>query len=260
MNFKRNPIYRSAFKASTAAAGLLLMVGCSSNPQFTDYHAFIQEPRMPASNAPYLIGPPDVLEFRSTRVREIGTYREAVSPDGFVNIPLLGRTYVAGRTVQSLQQELEQRASFYYQDADVNCRVTSYASKKIFVFGEVRTPGGYFYNGSNTVINTLAKAQPTDRADPGSITIVRPDENGELRARMTVNLDHMVKTGDTTLNAVLQDGDIIYVPPSGIAKATISFEQLLMPFQPLSALINGPAGVSEAATGERPYGDSTGSR
>ncbi len=257
MNLKLLHTYRSAFAATLAVLALLLLSGCSSNPQFTDYHAFIQEPRMHASSAPYLIGPPDVLEFRSTRVREIGTYREAVSPDGFVNVPLLGRVYVAGRTVTSLQQELEQRASFYYQDADVNCRVSVYASKKIFVFGQVLSPGAYFYNGSNTVIDTLAKAQPTDRADPGSITIVRPDENGELRARMTINLDHMIKTGDTTLNAVLQEGDLIYVPPSGIAKATISFEQLLMPFQPLSSLINGPASVSESASGEKPYGDSS---
>lgn len=249
--------YRAAFAAILAAAVLLLLSGCSSNPQYTDYPAFITEPRMPASNSPYLIGPPDVLEFRSSRVREIGTYRETVSPDGFVNIPLLGRVYVAGRTVQSLQQELEERASFYYQDADINCRVTLYASKKIFVFGQVHAPGQYFYNGSNTVMNTLAKAQPTTRADPSSIAIVRPDENGELRARMTVNLDHMIKTGDTTLNAVLQEGDIVYVPASGIGKATISFEQLLMPLQPLSSLINGPADISESATGERPYGDET---
>ena len=249
--------YRAAFAAILAAAVLLLLSGCSSNPQYTDYPAFITEPRMPASNSPYLIGPPDVLEFRSSRVREIGTYRETVSPDGFVNVPLLGRVYVAGRTVQSLQQELEERASFYYQDADINCRVTLYASKKIFVFGQVHAPGQYFYNGSNTVLNTLAKAQPTTRADPSSIAIVRPDENGELRARMTVNLDHMIKTGDTTLNAVLQEGDIVYVPASGIGKATISFEQLLMPLQPLSSLINGPADISESATGERPYGDET---
>jgi polysaccharide export outer membrane protein len=247
--------YRIATSATLAVAALLILSGCSTNPQFTDYHSFIEEPRMPASNEQYLIGPPDVLEFRSTRVREIGTYRETVSPDGFVNVPLLGRTYVAGRTVQSLQQELEQRAGFYYQDADVNVRVNRYASKKIFVFGQVKAPGEYFYNGSNTVMNTLARAQPTDRADPSSIAIVRPDENGELRARMTINLDHMIQTGDTTLNAVLQEGDIVYVPPTGIAKATISFEQLLMPFTPLAELINGPADIGQSTSGDRPYGD-----
>ncbi len=247
--------YRMLFAALLAAAALLMLSGCNNNPQFTDYHAFIQEPRMPASNTQYLIGPPDVLEFRSTRVREIGTYRETVSPDGYVNVPLLGRTYVAGRTVESLQQELEQRAGFYYQDADVNVRVNRYASKKIFVYGQVRAPGEYFYNGSNTVMSALARAQPTERADPSSVLIVRPDENGELRARMTVNLDHMIQTGDTTLNAVLQEGDVVYVPPTGIAKATMSIEQLIMPLTPLSSLVNGPAEISESATGDRPYGD-----
>ncbi|MEM9347114.1 MAG: polysaccharide biosynthesis/export family protein [Planctomycetota bacterium] len=255
MTLKMIHTYRSALAATLAALAILMLTGCSSNPQFTDYHAFIQEPKLPASTTPYLIGPPDVLEFKSTRVREISTYRETVSPDGFVNVPLLGRVYVAGRTAESVQQELEQRASFYYQDADVNVRVNRYASKKIFVFGQVSSPGEYFYNGSNTVLNTLARAQPTSRADTGSITIVRPDANGELRARMTINLDHMVRTGDTTLNAVLQEGDVIYVPPSGIAKATIGMEQLIMPLTPLAALVNGPAAVSESATGDRPYGD-----
>ena len=250
--------HRAGFAALLAAFALLMLSGCSSNPKFTDYHAFIDEPRMPASTAPYLIGPPDVLEFRSTRVREIGNYRETVSPDGYVNVPLLGKIYVAGRTIESVQQELEQRASFYYQDADVNARVTRYASKKIYVFGQVGNSGAYTYNGSNTILNTLASARPTDRADPGSIMIVRPDEDGQLRARMTINLDHMIQTGDTTLNSVLEDGDIIYVPPTGIAKATMSFEQLLMPLQPLAALINGPADVSNAATGDRPYGDDPG--
>lgn len=247
--------YRTALSAALAALALLMLAGCSSNPQYTDYHAFVQEPRRPASSEPYRIGPPDVLEFKSSRVREVHNYRETVSPDGYVSVPLLGRVEVAGRTVAAIQAELEDRARFYYEDADVNVRVSKYASKKVFVFGQVSAPGAYYYNGSNTVLDMLAQSKPTELADPGSITIVRPDENGELRARMTIDLDRMITTGDTTLNAVLQEGDIIYVPPSGIAKAALSFQQLLLPFQPLASTINGPANVSDAATGQRPYGD-----
>lgn len=247
--------YRNAVAATLAAAATLLLVGCGSNPRFTDYHAFVQEPRRPASSAPYTVGPPDVLEFKSSRVREVNNYRETVSPDGYVNVPLLGRVEVAGRTVASIQAELEDRARFYYQDADVNVRVTKYASKKLFVFGQVTAPGPYFYNGSNTILDTLAQAKPNQLADPGAILIVRPDENGELRARMTIDLDHMIRTGDTTLNAVLQDGDIVYVPPSGLGKVALTFQHLLLPFQPISQTINGPADVSVSANGQRPYGD-----
>ena len=247
--------YRNALSAGLAGLAALLLVGCSSNPRYTDYHAFVQEPRRPASNEPYLIGPPDVLEFKSARVRELNNYRETVSPDGFINVPLLGRVEVAGRTTSAIQAELEDRARFYYQDADVNVRVSKYASKKVFVFGQVTAPGAYYYNGSNTVLDMLAQSKPTELADPGSILIVRPDENGELRARMTIDLDRMITTGDTTLNAVLQEGDIIYVPPSGVAKVALTFQQLLLPFQPLVSTINGPGNVTDAATGQRPYGD-----
>lgn len=248
--------YRTAVATGLAALAVLVFSGCSSNPKYTDYHAFVEEPRRPASATPYRVGPPDTLEFKSARVREVDNHREVVSPDGYVNVPLLGRISVAGRTVASIQAELEDRARFYYQDADVTVRVSKYASKKLFVFGQVASPGAYFYNGSNTILDTLAQAKPTEMADPGSVLIVRPDENGELRARMTVNLDQMIRTGDTTLNAVLQDGDIVYVPPSGIAKVALSFKQFLLPFQPITATIRGPGDVSQAANGQRPYGES----
>lgn len=247
--------FRVALATVMALAALLFLNGCAGNPQYTDYHAFIDEPRVDASVKPYLMGPPDVLEFRSTRVQELKNYRQVISPDGIINLPLLGRMYVAGRTVASVQEELEERARVYYQDADINVRVSTYASKKLFVFGQVASPGAYFYNGSNTILDTLARAKPTELADPGSILIVRPDEDGELRARMTVNLDEMVRTGDTTLNAILQDGDIVYVPPSRIAKVALSFKQLLLPFAPIAQTIRGPGDVVESAEGTRPYGD-----
>lgn len=248
--------YRIAISTALACLTLLALGGCSSNPQYTDYHAFIDEPKLPASNEAYLIGPPDVLEFTSTRIRELNSYRETVSPDGYVNVPLLGRVYVAGRTIESLQEELEERGRFYYQDADVSARVTRYASKKLFVFGQVAAPGPYFYNGSNTILDTLAQARLTNLADPGAITIVRPDENGELRARMTLDLDHMIQTGDTTLNARLEDGDIIYVPPTGLGRVALAFQQLLLPIQPVAATVNGTDDIGDTAFGRSPYGDS----
>lgn len=248
--------YRIAVSTALGCLMLLVLGGCSGNPQFTDYHAFIDEPRMPASNEAYLIGPPDVLEFRSERIRELNGYRETVSPDGYVNVPLLGRIYVAGRTVESLKEELEERGQFYYQDADVNARVTRYASKKLFVFGQVNAPGPYFYNGSNTILDTLAQAGLNNLADPGAIMIVRPDENGELRARMTLDLDHMIKTGDTTLNARLEDGDIVYVPATGLGKVALAFRQILLPVQPIAGTIAGTDQIGDTAFGRSPYGDS----
>lgn len=255
MILKTMHTYRVALSTALACLLLLMLSGCAGNPQYTDYHAFIQEPKLPASTKPYLIGPPDTLAFTSERVREVNGYRQTVSPDGYVSVPLLGRFYVAGRTVESFQQELEERGQFYYQDATINVRVSRYASKKLFVFGQVAAPGPYFYNGSNTILDTLSQARPTEMADPSSILIVRPDETGELRARMTVDLDRMIRTGDTTLDTTLQDGDIVYVPPSRFGKVALAFQQLLLPIVPISAVINGTDDIGTTTTGQSPYGD-----
>lgn len=247
--------FRVPLAGLIAALLLLVVAGCNQTPRYTDYHAFIQEPRPVVNDTPYRIGPPDVIEFKSYRIREIDGHREAVSPDGKVNLPLLGTMVVAGKTTEEIRNELIAKAQFYYDDADVTVRVSKYASKKFFVFGQVSAPGAYFYTGANTVLNTLAQAQPTELADPTQIQILRPSPDGQLRARMTINLDEMVTMGDTTLNAVLQEGDIIYVPANGMAKVALAMEQLLLPLRPITGVVNGPGDVTEAATGRRPYGD-----
>ncbi|MEM1355936.1 MAG: polysaccharide biosynthesis/export family protein [Planctomycetota bacterium] len=248
--------YRGPLVGLIAAVLILLTTGCAPTQRFTDYHAFIQTPTPVVNDVPYRVGPPDVLEFKSYRVREVEAYRETVSPDGKVNLPLLGTITVAGKTTEEIRLEVNRLAQFYYEDADVSVRVTRYASKKIFVFGQVGAPGAYYYNGSNTVLNTLAQAQPTELADPTHIQILRPNPDGELRARMTINLDEMITRGDTTLNAVLQEGDIIYVPANGMAKVALGLQQVLLPLRAVTGVVNNTDSVGTTTTGQSPYGDS----
>ena len=218
------------------------LVGCAQK-KFTDYSAFLTNPQPIVSANEYRMAPPDVISVTSKRVREISRITEQIRPDGRISLPLLGSIFVAGKTCEEVGFELSQRAREYYEDADVTVSIVGFASKKIFVFGEVSAAGPYIYNGTNTVLNTLAKAQPTRLADPEHVQILRPDPDGTLRKRMTVNLDLMVKEGDTSLNAILEEGDVIYVPPNRLASIGLVFQQLLLPLQPAAATINGPADI-----------------
>lgn len=237
---------------------LLLMVcaliasGCSKT--YTDYSSFISEPRPVVTATDYRMSPPDTVRIYSKRVREINGHTEAISPDGKLTLPLLGRVFVAGKTTEEVSAELQTLAQEYYEDADVSVRVVGYASKKIFVFGEVSQPGPYPYNGANTVLATLARAQPTRLANPSKVQLLRPNADGELIRRMTVDLDQMVKHGDTLLDAVLEEGDIIYVPPTALASVALGFQQLLLPFQPIASTVAGPAQVQYEARGSSDYG------
>ena len=245
---------RLACASLLALIVLLASTGCQ-HQQFADLEAFtIDQLRQDENLEAYRMGPPDVIRIESYRVREIDGHNETISPDGRIHLPLLGPIEVAGRTIDEVRAELIEKAQFYYEDADVNVRIVRYASKRFFVFGQVAAPGAYFFDGSNTVLNTLAQAQPTHLADPSRIIVLRPNAEGEMLARMTIDLDDMIQGGDMSLNAVLQDGDIMYIPPNSMAQVGLAFQQLLLPLQPILETVQRPADISQAATGQRPYG------
>jgi len=223
------------------AAMIASLGGCAKH--YSDYSAFIQEPRPLVTSSQYRIMPPDVVEVSSKRVRELNNHREQVRADGRITLPLVGSVFIAGKTPEQVSVELEGMAREYYEDADVSLRVTTYASQKIFVFGEVSSPGPYPYTGANTILSTLAMAQPSRLADPSSVRVLRPGQDGKLVHRMTIDLNEMVKKGDVTLNAVLEEGDIIYVPPTAFAAVGLALQQVLLPIQPAAAVVAGPADI-----------------
>ncbi|MEM7680357.1 MAG: polysaccharide biosynthesis/export family protein [Planctomycetota bacterium] len=245
----------SLFRTGVLTGALLMGVGCQ--PTYHDYAAFVREPRPAASPVEYRVAPPDAIAVTSRRVREIDGQQQRIAPDGHVYLPLVGPVFVAGKTPVEIEKEIEARAQHYYEDADVSVRITTFASKKIFVFGQVGAPGQYVFTGSNTVLNTLARAQPTRLADPSKIHVLRPNADGDLRRRMTIDLDKIVQEGDTTLDAPLEEGDILFVPPNPLAAVGLALQQLLLPIQPAAAVVAGPGNIQEELTGERSYGETT---
>lgn len=239
--------------ACLTAALLLLGTGCA--PKYTDTQAFLRSPMPLVSEAEYRLAPPDVIVIRSKRVREIDNHTETIRPDGKITLPLIGSVFIAGKTCEESSAELELLAREYYQDADVSLRVSEYASKKILVFGEVSSPGQYAYDGTNTILDTLAAAQPTRLADPARIQVLRPGRDGKPTHRMTIDLNKMVRQGDTSLDAILLDGDILYIPPNPLARVGLAFQQLLLPIQPAASTVQGPGDIGKQATGKR-YGRS----
>jgi len=225
---------------------LTMLSGCTT---YTDYDSFVTRPQPTVTATEYRMAPPDVILIESKRVREIDQHRETIRPDGRITLPLLGSVFVAGLTPEEASLALMTMAKDYYQDADVSLRVVSFNSKKIYVFGEVQAPGPYTYDGANTILEVLAQAQPSRLADPDHIHIMRPSRDGKTVKRMTINANKMIQEGDTSLDAVLEEGDIVFVPPNALAAVGLAFQQLLLPIQPAAATVKGPADIGQSATG-----------
>ena len=227
------------------ALSLLVAAGCA--PTYTDYSAFVRHPKPTVVAEEYRIAPPDKVSLQSRRVRELSKVSRQVRPDGRIRLPLLGSVMAAGKTSEELSAELSEMARTYYEDADVTAFVSGFNSKKIFVFGEVTDAGPRRFTGANTVLETLAGAQPTRLADPSKIRILRPSPDGEVRRLMTIDFNDMVKRGDTTLDAVLEEGDIVYVPANPLAATGLALQQLLLPLQPAATVVQNPREIGDDA-------------
>jgi hypothetical protein len=79
--------------------------------------------------------------------------------------------------------------------------------------------------------------------------VLRPNQDGTLIKRMTIDLDKMVKEGDVSHDAVLEEGDVLYVPPTPLAAVGLALQQLLLPIQPAVSAAQGASDLALRASG-----------
>jgi hypothetical protein len=109
----------------------------------------------------------------SRQVPEINNQTQVVRPDGKINLPLVGEVTVAGKTPREVELILMEAAKEYYEQTDATVTIASYNSKKYYVFGQVASAGPQPFTGHDTLLDALAKVQPTYLAWFQRVIIVR---------------------------------------------------------------------------------------
>lgn len=199
-----------------------------------------------AAGAPlvYEVQPPDVIKVIAPQIKELDGQEVSVLPDGKVDFNLVGELHVAGRTPEQIAADLRRLASRYYSadNLDISVQITEFKSKMIYVFGQVEDPGPKPYTGRDTVLQVLADARLNQIAWPERVIIVRPHEDRNVKQKVTVDLRQMYETGETDQNFMLENGDVVYVPPTPLAQFNITFNRLLFPVRPLANLASFATG------------------
>lgn len=222
----------SHFGLGALLIAISLVSGCfSSRPE--DIRAFVKPYEVDVTAEDYVFQPPDEIEIRCTQVPEVHMQRQRIRPDGMISFEGMGQFYVAGKTPQEVAEIVTEKVTKLYalpNDDPVDVRVAVFASKVYYVAGQVNAPGPKVYTGRDSVLTALSIANPNAMAWKSRVQVIRPSANEDERPRIfEVNYKKMVAKGDTSKNVLLEEGDIVYVPPTILAAVGLLLEQFISP-------------------------------
>jgi polysaccharide biosynthesis/export protein len=164
----------------------------------------------PSLPADYVIGPEDVLGVVFWRDQDM-TGDVTVRPDGMVTLPLLGDVAAAGLTPDVLREQIQKAASKYVQDPSVTIVVRQINSRKVFITGEVKTPGAFPLTGPRTVMQVIALAGGLNEwADAKNITVARTENGRQVSFKFSYK--DVAQGKKLEQNILLKPGDTVIVP------------------------------------------------
>jgi polysaccharide export outer membrane protein len=172
----------------------------------------------------YRIGPSDVLTIIVWEHPELtipaGSFRTAaeggneVKADGTVFYPYAGNISVAGLTTNEVKTLLENSLSSVIKKPQIDVRVASFNSQRVYVTGSVRQPGIVPISSTPlTLVDAIERLGGlNDAAAWGTVTLTR---NG---VASNISLRSLYEDGRWAENLLLQDGDLIHVPRNDAEK------------------------------------------
>lgn len=147
-----------------------------------------------------------------------------IDPNGFINLPLVGRIQASGLTIEQLQQDLVLKLSKYVRSPDITINLTDMESRPVSVLGEVYTPGIHQLTGPTHLLDVLSFSGGL-KADAGPVVMVTRDarvgglDGGSVKldpstgmATATYSLDSLTKFKNPGQNILMRPGDVVSVP------------------------------------------------
>jgi len=169
------------------------------------------EENNPTSDPPeYIIKPNDLLEIVVWGEPDISR-SVLVRPDGRISLPLVQDLLAAELTPVELKEQMEIRLQEFIDSPNVTVIVTAIQSYKVYVLGEVQSPGGIVVEKPITVLQALTLAGGfREYADKSEISIVRT--SGLEHLVFEFNYKDVIKGKKAEQNITLQSGDVVIVP------------------------------------------------
>lgn len=152
-----------------------------------------------------------------------------VRPDGAITTPGAGMVHAVGRTPEEVGEEIERKLGSLLRYPHVDLQVTNFGEQRIFVMGEVVTPGDKpFYKGISALQAVAQSGGVASTGQAGSVLVLRRVAEKEVELHR-LDLRPALKGEGPGDDVVLRPYDIVYVPRSFIADANLFMEQVIKP-------------------------------
>jgi len=158
----------------------------------------------------YVLGPGDELKIQYYGSRS-DTLSLTVDRNGVVNLPEIGEMGLAGMTFNAAKAVLAEQISKRLTGVTSSINMGRLRSIRIFVLGDVRSPGSYLVSGLSTLTHALFVSGGASKN--GSLRHVQLKRQGKKIAEIDL-YDFFLK-GDGRNDRQLLPGDVVFVPPIG---------------------------------------------
>jgi polysaccharide biosynthesis/export protein len=223
--FKRFP-FRFELKCAASlwlpAVFSFLLYGCQSVRQdLPDVSSLPAASTQPP--AQYRIQPGDVLESHFI-VDPALNEQVLVGPDGRVSFLYAADISAAGSTLPQLREKVVQKAGI--TDRSFLIALRNSVGTRVYVIGEVNTPGEIVVNGQISALQAISRAggyKLGAQRDDSVLMRRSPDNKPSL---YKVDLMSAANGRDPNEDVLLEPYDILYVPRDRLANVSMVFERI----------------------------------
>jgi protein involved in polysaccharide export with SLBB domain len=173
--------------------------------------------------APYRIQAGDTLSIKFYRNPELDT-ELVVRPDGMISLPLVDDEIAMGRTPQALGDAIEARYVGELAVPQVTVIVTEFGGQRVWVGGDVQTPGELELTPGLTLLASVQKAGGfLNSARVDQVILIRRGLDGKPLGR-SIDLTDVYGGQHPEDDVLLEPFDIVVVPRSAVGNVNTFVE------------------------------------
>jgi polysaccharide export outer membrane protein len=164
----------------------------------------------------YALNVGDVVSISLTGSVE-GSAEFTIDRDGKIFLPNIGTVSLIGVRYRDLKDRISAAVGRQYRGYDVSVSISSLRGVRVYVTGFAVNPGAYTVSSLSTLVNAVLKAGGPGSG--GSFRSAKLYRNGKEVADF--DLYQLLRDGNRATDPILQNEDVIFIPPTGNQVAVI---------------------------------------